>query len=100
MQWAIPGNTAEPPTALQACGIAGRLRVIYALDAKPILATKFKPQSTYPLTHFDPVTGTRTDPTDIQATPADETRVAPPAYGHDWVILLEFGTRAAETERH
>jgi hypothetical protein len=91
-------GTSEPPTSPQACGIADRLRVIYALDPKPIIASKLKPQTAYLLTHFDPVTGVRSEPADVQSTPTGEVRLTPPTHGHDWVVLLELGVKPVGTK--
>lgn len=86
--WGSPG-TPHPLDAPQACGIGDTVRVIYALDIRPIAARRLTPGATYRVTYFDPVTGTRTRTSDIVAEATDEHRFNPPQHGHDWVLLLE-----------
>ena len=39
--------------------------------------------------YFDPVTGDRKDLPAAAADPSGSRRIEPPAWGHDWVLVLE-----------
>jgi hypothetical protein len=82
----------EPLFGPQACGIEDRLRLIYVLDARPVVVRGLRPSSKYRVTLFDPVTGERSAPSDAQSDAAGAITCAPPPHGHDWVVLLERGS--------
>jgi hypothetical protein len=82
-------DTANIQVAPQTCGIEDQLRVIYAVESRPIIARILKPQAKYEVTLFDPVEGKSTDPLQLMATAAGELRMTPPSHGHDWVVLLK-----------
>ncbi len=86
--WGSIGQS-QPNPAPQACGIGATLRVVYVMDALPILVRGLKPGGQYRLTYFDPVTGGRTPPATLTPTPEGQCRCDPPSHGHDWVLLLE-----------
>ena len=79
----------DPLMMPQACGSGDKLRVVYALDPKPLLVRSLSPQTRYRITHFDPVTGKRSIPEEVQTTDIGSAQFAPPLHNHDWVLLLE-----------
>ena len=82
--------SADPPDRVpQACGIGGAVRVCYVPSSRPVTIQSLRPQATYRLTRFDPVTGQRTAGGELTASADGQASVAPPAHGHDWVLLLE-----------
>jgi Protein of unknown function (DUF4038) len=93
--WAEPAKAAapgdpDPPPGPQACGVGDRLRVVYALDPRPVAVRGLRPMSSYRVTHFDPVTGERTPAPAATTDARGEWRCDPPRHGHDWVLLLEL----------
>jgi hypothetical protein len=79
----------DPLLAPQACGSTDKLRVVYVLDARPVVVRALRPQTAYRVTHFDPVTGERSVPEEVQTTETGTAQFAPPAHGHDWILLME-----------
>ena len=88
--WADAPVTAEDPLfAPQACGIGDRLRLVYVIEARAIIVGDLAPRQLYQVTLFDPVSGERASAADVSADAAGKARFNPPAFGHDWVLLLE-----------
>ena len=79
-------ESRDPP---QACGIGDTLRVVYLLDARPVVVHALRPKASYQATVFDPVTGERTKPVDITSDAAGDLRIAAPTFVHDTVLLLQ-----------
>ena len=79
----------DPLFAPQACGIGDRLRAVYVLTARPIVVRALRPQFEYRLTLFDPVTGKRTQKGAVHTDANGIWHGSPPAYEHDYVVLLE-----------
>ena len=87
--WGRPG-AEDLLFAPQACGIGDRLRVIYVLVARPVVVRALRPDATYRLTRFDPVTGRRSNGGTIRTDPKGEWHGSPAStQGHDYVLLLE-----------
>jgi len=86
--WGLVG-AENPLLAPQASGVGDRLRVVYVLDPRPIMVRSLAPQSKYRVTHFDPVTGTRSAADEIKIPESGAVPLAPPGQQHDWVLLLE-----------
>lgn len=86
--WGKPG-AEDPLFAPQACGIGDHLRAVYVLTARPIVVRALRPVTKYQMTFFDPVTGKRESGGAIHTDTKGTGHVSPPAYGHDYVILLE-----------
>jgi hypothetical protein len=72
-----------------AMGLGDRLRVFYAIAAKPVSVRGLPPETKLRLTYFDPVTGERTKPIDVQTDAGGNMQCPAPAYNHDWVGMLE-----------
>ena len=85
--WGKPG-AEDPLFAPQACGIGDSLRVVYVIAPRPIVVRGLRPDTEYRLTLFDPVMGKRTPQKTVTTDTKGEWHGAPPAHGHDWVILL------------
>ncbi len=73
----------------QACGIGDRLRVCYVPDSRTVVLRALRPQATYRVTLFDPLTGQRQPGGEITAGTDGQWNCKPPPHGHDWVVLLE-----------
>ena len=73
----------------QASGIGDSVRVVYALDPRPLLVRSLQPDAMYRVTHFDPVTGKRDSIEPTRTSGKGDVTIRPPAHGHDWVLLLE-----------
>ncbi|HMC26659.1 MAG TPA: DUF4038 domain-containing protein [Verrucomicrobiae bacterium] len=83
-------NRADKPVVgPQACGIGDRLRVVYALDARPVVVSSLGSNAKYSVTRFDPMLGMRTREGEVQTTANGTAQFAAPSHGHDWVLLLE-----------
>ncbi|MGD0093636.1 MAG: hypothetical protein ABSE73_27315, partial [Planctomycetota bacterium] len=83
------GSAGPRDTGSAPAGIGERLRVFYALTTRPVLIRGLAPEAKYRLTCFDPVTGERTQPIEIQ-TDADGSFCCPaPTHTHDWAAVLE-----------
>ncbi len=78
--------TAAPP---QACGIPGKLLVLYALQPGVIAVHGFRPNSKCRQTQFDPVTGRSTAAADIEIDAQGTAKIPSPSENHDWVALIE-----------
>jgi hypothetical protein len=78
-----------------ASGIGDRLRVFYALATRPVVISGLAPEAKYNLTYFDPVTGERTKPSEVQADADGNVNCPAPTYTHDWVAVLDRGGAAA-----
>ena len=74
----------------QACGIADRLRVIYAIGPGVIELAGLRPDANYRRTIMDPATGERQSQSDVVASADGRAQVLPLDHGHDTVILLEL----------
>ena len=64
-------------------GIPSEIRIVYVPDPRPITLSALEPTVRYSAFYFDPTTGNRKD----LGEPA--TRVEPPPWDHDWVLVLE-----------
>ncbi len=83
------GITPRPPFPPLAFGLPDGPRVIYALDARPLLIRGLTPGRSYRETYFDPSAGT-SDPGDRFTADGSGSIVRrPPRHGHDWVIVVE-----------
>ena len=83
----------NPLLGPQACGIGDDLRLVYALDPRPLIVSSLRSSSTYNVSRFDPVTGTRTPESEAKTTATGSAEFEPPSPGHDWVLLLERADR-------
>jgi len=79
----------NPLLGPQGCGIADRLRVVYALEARSVIVSSLGSNSKYSVTRFDPVTGMRTAEGEVKTTPSGTAQFAAPSHAHDWVLFLE-----------
>jgi len=85
---AAAGSLVESPAEPLAAGIAGKVRIVYALDPRPILLRQLEGDARYTASTFDPVTGQR-DKIGQVAPAAGGTWLAPaPKTDHDWVLIL------------
>jgi hypothetical protein len=82
--------TADPLTGPQACGVGDQLRLLYAVDPRPIVLHGLRPSSPYKVSLFDPVTGERSAATPSNSNDHGELRIAAPAYDHDWAAIVEL----------
>lgn len=82
-------SAERPDRVPQACGIGDHLRVCYVPASRPVALRALRPQATYRVTLFDPVTGQRRLGGEITAGADGQWHCAPPPHGHDWVVLLE-----------
>lgn len=80
-----PQPLAEP----YATGIAGEIRVVYALDPLPILVQKLEPDVSYTASSFNPVTGQYKTIGPVKASARGAWHCPAPKTDHDWVLLLE-----------
>ena len=80
-------NKAEsfPPFA---AGIEDRLRIVYAMESKPLLLRGLRAGEVYRLTYFDPVMGEKSVPIEVKPDDKGEWRCQAPGYNHDWVVVL------------
>jgi len=91
------GGPPPPQSPIEplAAGIAGKVRIVYVIDPRPVLVHQLQRDAHYSASTFDPVTGQHTKIGQI-APSADGTWLAPvPKTDHDWVLIL---TRRAATE--
>lgn len=72
-------------------GVSDQLRIIYSPAPRAILVKGLRRESSYRLTHFDPVTGKRSEATQIRTTTDGEWRGSPPVGAQDWALALELG---------
>jgi hypothetical protein len=70
------------------CGIGERLRLAYALSARPLALHALAPSAAYLLSTFDPVTGERSPEHTVQSDASGSLVCGAPAAQHDWVALL------------
>ena len=82
-------SAERPDRVPQACGIGDRLRVCYVPASRPVAIRALRPQATYRVTLFDPVTGQRQPGGEITAGTDGQWHCDPPPHSHDWVVLLE-----------
>ena len=90
--WAEPPSPdakEDPLFAPQACGIADRLRVVYVIAARPIVARNLRAATQYRTTYFDPVKGERIVRDPVTADAKGEVRLEPLKPEQDWVALLQ-----------
>ena len=81
------GSPLEGP---QSAGIPGVVRLIYVLDAKPIVVRHLGSGVTYRVKAFDPVTGDTHPLGEVRADEKGEWTCAPPdGIDHDWVVIME-----------
>jgi len=73
-----------------ALGIADRLRIFYALDSRPVRVGGLRADAQYRFHSFDPVTGVSTRPISRIVGGDGIIECPAPAYGHDWVGVLEL----------
>lgn len=78
-----------------ASGIGVRLRVFYALATRPVSIRGLAAEAKYQLTYFDPVTGQRTKPVEVQADAGGSFNCPAPTHTHDWVAVLDRSTSEA-----
>jgi hypothetical protein len=90
--WAdVPADVKNDPFFVpQMCGQGENLRAVYVRRPQPIVVNKLKPQSTYRVTYFDPVSGKRTTIEPITSGAKGQFRCNAPGHVHDWVLLLEL----------
>ena len=72
-----------------AMGIDRAVRVIYVPQARAVLVKELEPDIRYSAYYFDPATGERTPGPKVNAVAGEGCRIDPPAFGHDWVLVLE-----------
>lgn len=84
-------RTYSDPLAPQACGVGDRLRAIYVLSPRPVTVRSLRPNSSYRLTWFDPVTGDRTAGGDVKADAHGEWHCPALPHTHDYALILELG---------
>jgi hypothetical protein len=73
----------------QGCGIGDRLRLCYVPESRTVALRALRPQATYRVTRFDPVTGQRQASGEITVGADGQWRCQPPPHGHDWVLLVD-----------
>lgn len=83
-------DAAKPDVAgPQMCGIEDKLRVVYALEPRPVSVRKLRPSANYQVSIFDPVTGQRTAPAAVGTDANGELQLEAPKLDHDWVALVQ-----------
>lgn len=85
----VGGPESNGGIAPQACGIGKSLLVVYAVEPRGIDVHGLSPNAKYMQTLFDPVTGERTNATEVAADAKGFHHVGPPAHDRDWVLLLD-----------
>ncbi len=89
-EWAVFAAKAGTSFGPQAFGIPGGVRVIYVPKSVPISIRNLGAQAKYRAVYFDPVTGNKTELSEIRADAAGAWTCPPPEKcDHDWVIVLE-----------
>lgn len=80
----------DAPAAPYALGIGDELRIVYAIAPQPLLVRGLRPDASYRLTQFNPVTGQRDEPVRIHIDAHGQWECSAPTHHHDWVIALEL----------
>ncbi|MCP5522459.1 MAG: DUF4038 domain-containing protein [Verrucomicrobiales bacterium] len=89
LPWGAIADPRAGSSAPQACGIPGRVRLIYAPENEPILLQGLEAGETYNVAYFDPVTGARTERGGVEAESDGSWQcLPPPGIDHDWVVVL------------
>ena len=81
----------DPALGPQVTGRADGVRIVSALEARPVVLSGLVPDGVYRVTGFDPVSGETKDAGVVRADAAGRHTFAAPGYGHDWVLAVEPG---------
>jgi hypothetical protein len=91
-QWATwvdeKSNEGNKYLVPHAMGIERKVRVVYVPRAKAIRINELERDLTYLAFCFDPVTGEEKKVAQIRGSDDGTAQVEPPAFNHDWVLVL------------
>ncbi|HLK55311.1 MAG TPA: DUF4038 domain-containing protein [Chthonomonadaceae bacterium] len=69
------------------------VRMVYVPAARPIQVRQLQPNAAYRTLLFDPVAGTQESLSEHRTDAQGDIVVNAPPHGHDWVVVLEAGTK-------